>query len=85
MYCKIYPWLGCNSERVKYQYTIFQNDILYPYKDETRDIRSNISLCLEEFLRAKLDGTPEGEGVYFTAYTESSPNTDSISFLISLG
>ena len=25
-------------------------------------------------------GTPEGEGVYLTVYTESSPNTDSISF-----
>ena len=28
------------------------NDILYPYKDETRDIQSNITLCLKEFPRA---------------------------------
>ena len=29
---------------------------------------------------AKPKGTPEGEGVYFTVYTEMSPNTESISF-----
>ena len=26
------------------------------------------------------EGTPEGEGLYLTAYPESIPNTDSISF-----
>ena len=30
---------------------------------------------------AKPEGTPEGEGLYFTVHPESSPNTDSISFL----
>ena len=54
--------------------------VLYPYKDETRDIRSNITLCLKEFPRAKPEGTPEGEGIYLTVYPESSPNTDIISF-----
>ena len=44
------------------------------------DIRSNIPLCHKEFLRAKPEGTPESKGVYLTVYTESSPNTDSISF-----
>ena len=29
---------------------------------------------------AKPEGIPEGEGVYFTVYPESSPNRDSISF-----
>ena len=61
-----------------FQYSIFQNDILYPYQDETRDIRSNITLRLKEFPRAKPAGTPEGEGVYLTVYTELSPSTDSI-------
>ena len=54
--------------------------IMSPFKDEKRDIWSNIPLCLKEFPRAKPKGTPEGEGVYLTVYTESSPNTDSISF-----
>ena len=36
-------------------------------------------LCLKEFPRAKPEGTPEGKGVYLTAYPELSPNTDSIS------
>ena len=43
-------------------------------------MRSNIPLRLKEFLRAKPEGTPEGEGVYLTVYPELSPNTDSISF-----
>ena len=55
--------------------------ILYSYQDERRDIRSNIPLCLKEFPRAKPEGTPEGEGLYFTVHPEVSPNTDSISFL----
>ena len=41
-------------------------------------VRSNIPLCLKELPRAKPEGTLEGEGVYLTVYTESSPNTDSI-------
>ena len=44
------------------------------------ETRSNIPLCLKEFSRAKAEGTPEGEGVYLTAYPESIPNMDSISF-----
>ena len=31
------------------------------------------------------EGTPEGKGLYLTLYPELSPNTDSISFLQSLG
>ena len=27
--------------------------ILYPYEDETRDIQSNITLCLKEFPRER--------------------------------
>ena len=50
------------------------------YKDKTRDIWSNIHLCLMKFPRAKPKGTPEGEGVYLTEYPELSPNTDSMSF-----
>ena len=38
---------------------IKKDDILYPYSDETRDIRSNITLCLKEFPRAKPKGTPK--------------------------
>ena len=55
-------------------------EILYPYKDEMRDIRSNITLCLKEFPRAKPKETPEGKGLYLTVYPESRPNTDIISF-----
>ena len=55
-------------------------NILYPYEDETRDIRSNIALCLEEFPRAKPKGTPEGKGLYLTVDSDLSPNTDIISF-----
>ena len=51
---------------------------LYPSMDKTRDIRSNIPLCLKEFLRAKPEGTSEGEGVYLTVYPESSPYMESI-------
>ena len=47
---------------------------MYPYQDKTRDIRSNIHLCLKEFPRANPEGTPEGKGVYLTVYYESSPN-----------
>ena len=49
-------------------------------QDETRDIRSNITLCLKEFLRMKPKGTPEGKGIYLTVYPKSSPSTDIISF-----
>ena len=59
--------------------------VLYPYQDETRDIRSNIPLSLKEFPRTKPEGTPEGKGVYLTLCPELSPNTDSISLLKSLG
>ena len=61
------------------------SNLLYPYLDEKRNIWSNIPLCLKEFLRAKPEETPEGEGVYLTVYTKSSPNIDIISFKISLG
>ena len=54
--------------------------MVYPYKDERRNIRSNIPLRLKKFLRAKPEGTPEGRWVYLTGYPESSPNTDNISF-----
>ena len=33
------------------------NNILYPYKDKTRDIRSNIALRLREFPKTKPEGT----------------------------
>ena len=33
-----------------------------------------------KFLRAKSNGTPEGEGVYLTEYPGLGPNTDSMSF-----
>ena len=54
--------------------------ILYPSKDETRDVRSNLPLRLKEFPRGKPEGTLKGEGVYLTVYPESSPDMDSISF-----
>ena len=53
--------------------------ILYLYYDETRDIQSNITLCLKEFLRVKAKGTPEGKGFYLTICPKLSPNTDIIS------
>ena len=59
--------------------------ILYPYKDETRDIRSNITLCQKAFPRAKPEGTLEGKGLYLIIYPESSLNTAIISFYQSLG
>ena len=46
----------------------------------TRDIRSNIILCLKEFPMAKPEETPEGKGLYLIVYPELSPNTDIISF-----
>ena len=49
--------------------------ILYTYKNERRNMRSNIPLCMKEF-----PGTPEGKEIYFTVYPDSSPNTDSLSF-----
>ena len=54
--------------------------ILYPYKDETRDKLSDITLCLKEFPRAKPEGTLESKGLYLTVYTKLSPNKDIISF-----
>ena len=36
--------------------------ILYPYQDKTRDTRSNITLCLKEFTRAKPEGSPVAKG-----------------------
>ena len=36
------------------------------------------TLCLKGFPGAKPEGSPEGEGVYLTVYSESSPNPDSI-------
>ena len=53
---------------------------LYPYKDETGDIQSNITLCMKEFPRAKPKGTPDGKGLYLTVNPESTPNMDIISF-----
>ena len=38
----------------------------------------SLSLCLLKFGRAKPDGTPIGETLYFTVYPESSPNTASM-------
>ena len=57
-----------------------QKDILYPYKDKTRDMRSNITLWVEEFPMARPEETPEDKGINLTVYRESSPNTDIISF-----
>ena len=54
--------------------------LLYPYFDETSDIRTDITPCLKEFPRAKPQVTPEGKGLYLTVYLESSPNADIISF-----
>ena len=44
-------------------------------------MRSNIALRLRDFPRAKPEGTPEGEGLYWTVYPEFSPNTGSNSLL----
>ena len=48
------------------------------YKDSTRDIRSNIPLCLQEFPLALPSGTPSGKGVYLAVYLSSGPNTDTV-------
>ena len=48
-------------------------------------IRSNKALCQREFLRAKPEGIPKGEGLYLTVDPESSPNTDSIIFYEKFG
>ena len=53
--------------------------IYCPYEDSTRDIRSNIPLCLQEFPRASPSGTHSGEGVYLTLFSSSCPNTDTVS------
>ena len=45
-----------------------------------KDIWSNIPVRLEEFPRAKSEGTLEAGGVYLTVYPELRPNTDSKSF-----
>ena len=37
---------------------------------------------MTKFPRARPKETPEGEGLYFTVYPESSPNMDSIIFKI---
>ena len=44
----------------------------------TRNVQSNIALCLREFQRAKPEGTPKGKGLYLTLIDESIPNTDII-------
>ena len=49
-----------------------------PYKDSTRDIWSNIPLCLQELPWALPSGTPSGKGVYLTVYPSSRPNTDTV-------
>ena len=53
---------------------------MYPLKDETRDIRSNIALPLREGLRAKPVGLPKAKGYILPFFPESSPITDSIIF-----
>ena len=53
---------------------------LTPPQDKTRDIISNISLCLKEFPKAKPKGTPEGKGLYLILYPKSNPNTDILLF-----
>ena len=39
-----------------------------------RTRRSNITLCLKEFPRAKTEGISEGGGVYLTKYPDLSSN-----------
>ena len=57
----------------------FTGKMMYcPYKDSTRDILSNIPHSLQEFPLALPSGTPSGEGVYFTVYSSSRPNTDTV-------
>ena len=82
MYCEVRtpePLLG-EKRNLSHRIPLVKYDILYPYCDETRDIWSNITLCLKEIPRVKPEGTPEGKGLYLTVYSESSPNTDIISF-----
>ena len=45
----------------------------------TRDIRLNITICLQEFPRASPSGTRSGKGLYFTGYPSPRPNTDTVS------
>ena len=52
--------------------------IYCPYQDSTRDIQSNIPLCLQELPLVLPLGTSSGEGVYLTVYHSSRPNTDTI-------
>ena len=52
--------------------------VLYPYEDETRDIRSNIALRLREFPRAEPEGSSKSGGLNLTVYPELSPNKGSI-------
>ena len=40
-----------------------------------RTRRSNITLCLKEFPRAKTEGIPECKGLYLIVHPESIPNT----------
>ena len=57
--------------------------IIYcPYQDSTRDIWSNIPLCLQEFPWTSPLGTPSGGGVYLTVNPSSGPNTDRVSKII---
>ena len=43
-----------------------------------RDIRSNITLCLQEFPGATPSGTLSGKGLYLTVNPSSRPNTDTV-------
>ena len=52
--------------------------LLYPYVGRDEGHRSNITLCLKEFPRAKPEGTPEGKGYIYIS--ELSPSTVIISF-----
>ena len=47
-------------------------------EDLTWDVRSNITLCLQEFLWALPSGTSSGKGFYLTVYSLSRPNKDTI-------
>ena len=44
----------------------------------TRDVRSNITLCLQEFPRASPLETLSDKGVYLSVYPLSCPNTDTV-------
>ena len=55
--------------------------IYCPYEDSTRDIQSNIPLCLQELPWALPSETPSGEGVYFSVYPSSRPNTDTVNIV----